>query len=174
MLLLVANNCWTRSFALGYWLLYFSSVYFDSDEKRKPLQVKDCCKWVCMLPYLPLPLLGKVNFVTVSNYIVSNQLIVGSIMVRHMILILVLSLPLRVYYLMRCTHTLFGESLWTALIVQYHILAVSLVFSKIYKICSTGWYVHTFSVLHGVCCLLEIWVARVLKVTVIPTDCPVL
>jgi hypothetical protein len=25
-------------------------------------------------------------------------------MVRHMILILVLSLPLRVYYLMRCTH----------------------------------------------------------------------
>jgi hypothetical protein len=30
-------------------------------------------------------------------------------MVRHMILIIVLSLPLRVYYLMRCTHkTLWG------------------------------------------------------------------
>ena len=39
---------------------------------------------------------------------------------------------------------LFGESLCTALIVQYHILAVSLVFGKICKICSTGWYVHTF------------------------------
>jgi hypothetical protein len=37
---------------------------------------------------------------TVVSYIVSNQLIAGSIMVRHMILILVLSLPLRVYYLM--------------------------------------------------------------------------
>ena len=45
---------------------------------------------------------------TVGNYIVSNQLIAGSIMVRHMILILVLSLPLRVYYLMRCTH----KALW--------------------------------------------------------------
>jgi hypothetical protein len=48
------------------------------------------------------------NFVTVSHYIVSDQLIAGSIMVRHMILILVLSLPLRVYYLMRCTH----NALW--------------------------------------------------------------
>ncbi len=41
---------------------------------------------------------------TVGNYIVSNQVIAGSIMVRHMILILVLSLALRVYDLMRCTH----------------------------------------------------------------------
>jgi hypothetical protein len=101
--LLIANNCWTRSFALGYWLFYFSSV-FDSDEEKNPLQVKDCLKWVCMLPYLPLPLLGTVNFCDVGNYNVSNQLISGSIMVRHMILILILSLPLRVYYLMRCTH----------------------------------------------------------------------
>jgi hypothetical protein len=45
--------------------------------------------------------------VTVGNYIVSNQLIAGSIMVSHMILIIVLSLPLRVYYLMRCTHNAF-------------------------------------------------------------------
>jgi hypothetical protein len=42
--------------------------------------------------------------VTVGSYIVLNQLIAGSIMVRHMKLKLVLSLPLRVYYLMRCTH----------------------------------------------------------------------
>ncbi len=57
-----------------------------------------------MLPYLPLPLLWTVIFVTVSSFIVSNQLIAGSIMVRQMKLILVLSLPSRVYYLMRCTH----------------------------------------------------------------------
>ncbi len=61
-----------------------------------------------MLPYLPLALFGTVNFVTVGNNIVPNQLIAGSIMVRHMILILALSLPLRVYYLMRCTH----DTLW--------------------------------------------------------------
>ncbi len=41
---------------------------------------------------------------TVGNYVVSNQLIAGLIIVRHMILVLVLSLLLRVYYLMRCTH----------------------------------------------------------------------
>ncbi len=104
MMLLIAFNCWTRSFALGYWLFYFSSVFFTRMRKKRPLQVKDYLKWVCMLPYLPLPLLGTVNFVTVGNHIVSNQLIAGSIMVRHMILILVLSLLLRVYYLMRSTH----------------------------------------------------------------------
>ncbi len=41
---------------------------------------------------------------TVGSYIVLNQLIAGSIMVRHMKLLLVLSWLLRVYYLMRCTH----------------------------------------------------------------------
>jgi hypothetical protein len=51
---------------------------------------------------------GQSIFVTVSKYIVSNQLIAGSIMVRHMILEIVLSLPLRVYYLMRCTN----NALW--------------------------------------------------------------
>jgi hypothetical protein len=57
-----------------------------------------------MLPYLPLPFWGQSIFVTVGSYSVSNQLIAGSIMVRHMEFILVSSLPLRVYYLMRCTH----------------------------------------------------------------------
>ncbi len=48
-------------------------------------------------------------------------------------------------------------------------MAVSVVFGKICKICSTGWYVYP-SVLHGLYCLSETLVARVLKVTVIP-DC---
>jgi hypothetical protein len=61
-----------------------------------------------MLLIYPCPYWGQSIFVTVVNYIVSNQLIAGSIMVRHMILILVLSLLLRVYYLMRCTH----NALW--------------------------------------------------------------
>jgi hypothetical protein len=64
-------------------------------------------EYICCLIY-PCPYWGQSIFVTAGNYIVSNQLIAGSIMVRHMILILVLSLPLRVYYLMRCTH----NALW--------------------------------------------------------------
>ncbi len=173
LLLLIANNCWTRSFALVYWLYYFSSG-FDSDGERKPLQEKDCLKCVCMLPYYPCPYWGQSIFVIVSKYIVSNQLIAGSIMVRHMILILVLSLPLRVHYLMRCT----PNALWGVIMNSFDstisCFGCVSIFGKICNICFTGWYVNTFSVLHGICCLLETWVARVLKVIVIPTDCPVL
>jgi hypothetical protein len=64
-------------------------------------------EYVCCLIY-PCPYWGHSIIVTVGSYIVSNQLIAKSIMVRHMKLILVLSLPLKVYYLMRCTH----NALW--------------------------------------------------------------
>ncbi len=47
--------------------------------------------------FLPLSILGTVNFVTIGSCIILNQVVVGSNMVRHMKLILVLSLPLRVY-----------------------------------------------------------------------------
>jgi hypothetical protein len=67
-----------------------------------------------MLLYLPLPLLGTV-YMTVGSYIVSNQLFAGSIMVRHMLLILVLSLPLRVYYLIRCKH----NALWGVIMISF-------------------------------------------------------
>ncbi len=100
VLLLIANNCWTRSFALGYWLFYFSSVFWLM-RKKKTFAGKRLSQ---VSTYVALYTLALSIFVTVGNYIMSNQLIAGSIMVRHMILILVLSLPLRVYYLMRCTH----------------------------------------------------------------------
>ena len=111
-LLLIAKKCWTRSFALGYWLFYFSSV-FDSDEERTPLQVKDCLKWVCMLPYLPLSLLGTVNFRQSVNILCWTICWIKH--GRHMILVLVMSLPLRVYYLMRCTH----NALWWVIMNSY-------------------------------------------------------
>jgi hypothetical protein len=77
-------------------------------RKKNLFQEKDfSSEYVCCLIY-PCPYWGQSIFVTVSKYIVSNQLIAGSNMVRHMILVLVLSLPLRVYYLMRCTH----NALW--------------------------------------------------------------
>ncbi len=162
-LLLIANNCWTRSFALGYWLYYFSSG-FDSDEERKPLQVKDCLKWVCMLLYYPCPYWGQSIFVTVSNYIVSNQLIAGSIMVRHMILILVSSLPLRVYYLMRCcTH----NTLWGVIMNSFdstisYFGCVS-IFGKICKICFVGMLTagcKAFSLANGMGKGTDDWVIR--------------
>jgi hypothetical protein len=120
-LLLIANNCWTRSFALGYWLFSFSSV-LDSDEERTPLQKKDFSSEY-VWPYLPLPLLGTVNFRQSVNILCWTICWIKN--GRHMILVLAMSLPLRVYFLMRCTHNALGESLWTAMIVQYHILAVS-------------------------------------------------
>ncbi len=101
MLLLVAN-CWTRSFALGYWLFYFSSV-FRLRWGKKILTGKRLSQVSMYFAFLPLPVLRTVNDVTVGSFIVSNQLVAGSIMVRHMISIIVLSLPLRVYCLMRST-----------------------------------------------------------------------
>jgi hypothetical protein len=47
--------------------------------------------------FLLLSILGTVNFVTVGSCIILNQVIVGSNMVRHMKLILVLFSFLRVY-----------------------------------------------------------------------------
>jgi hypothetical protein len=46
--------------------------------------------------FLPLSIiLGTVNFVTFGSCIILNQVVVGSNMVRHMKLMLVLSLPLK-------------------------------------------------------------------------------
>ncbi len=59
--------------------------------------------------FLSCPYWGQSIFVTVDSYIVLNQLIAGSIMVRHMKLKLVLSLPLKMYCLMRCTHNALWE-----------------------------------------------------------------
>ncbi len=61
MLLLVANNCWTGSFALGYWLFYFSSV-FDSDEEKKTFTGKTMSQVSMYVAFLPLPVLGTINF----------------------------------------------------------------------------------------------------------------
>ncbi len=71
---------------------------------------------------------------TVGNYIVLNQLVAGLIMVRHMMFILVLSLPLRVYYLMRYTHNALLGVIMNSFDCTLSYLAVSLVFGKICKI----------------------------------------
>ncbi len=85
-------------------------------------------KRVCMLPFYPCPCLGQSIFVTVGSVIVLNQLISGSIMVRHMELILVLSLLLRVYYLMRCTYNALQGVIIISFDSTWPSLAGSLVF----------------------------------------------
>ncbi len=150
MLLLVANNCWTRQFHKD--TDYFISLvfYFDSDGERKPLQVKECLEWVCMLPFYPCLYWGQSIYVTVSRFIVLNQLIAGPIMVRHMKLILVLSLPLRVYYFMRCTH----NALWGVIMTSFdstwpYFWLCLLYLARSARFDVTGWYVYTFPVDHG-------------------------
>ncbi len=122
--------------------------------------------------FLPLPVLGTVNFVTVGSFTISNQLVAGSIMVRHMKWILVLSLPLRVYCLMMLSRDL----LWSALMVNDHTFGCVFCFwqdLQDFDVWLDG-IVLTFPVYHGSNCLCKTWLARVLEVMVIPIDCPML
>ncbi len=66
---------------------------------------------------------------------------------------------------------LFGESLLTVMIVQYHVDCFSCLWQDLQDL--FYWVVYNLSVLHGLCSLSETLVARVLRVTVIP-DCLVL
>ncbi len=61
MLLLIANNCWTRSFALGYWLFYFSSV-FDSDDEQKTFAGKNSSQASMYVALFTLALIGDSQF----------------------------------------------------------------------------------------------------------------
>jgi hypothetical protein len=64
--------------------------------------------------------------------------------------VFVLSLPLRVYYLMRCTH----NALWGVIMNSFdstisYFGCVSCFLARSARFDITGWYIHTFSVLHG-------------------------
>jgi hypothetical protein len=94
--------------------------------------------------------------VTVGSYVVLNQLIVGSIMVRHMRLILVLILPLRVYYLMRCTHiALRGVIMNSFDSTRSYFGCVPCFWQDLQDLTLLDGMCHTFSVPQGFCCLLE-------------------
>ncbi len=111
----VSKNCRSRSFTLGYWLFYFSSVLFWLRQGKKTFTGKRLSQVSVYVACYPCPYWGESIFVTVGSFLMLNQLVAGSIMVRHMKLILVLSLPLRVYYLMRCTH----NTLWGVIMTSF-------------------------------------------------------
>jgi hypothetical protein len=150
--------------------IYFSSV-FDSDEERKPLQEKDfSSEYVCCLiyscPYWGQSILWQsVNILCWTICWIKHE--------RHMTLVLIMSLLLRVYFLIRCTH----NALWWVILNRFD-STISYIWLYLLSMARSARFVllgdlYTFSVLHGLYCLLETWVVRVLKVTVIP-DCPVL
>ncbi len=115
VLLLVANNFWTRSFSLGYWLFYFSSVLFWLRWRKITFAGKRLSQVSMYVAFFyPCHYWGQSIFVTVGSFIMLGQIVAGSIMVRHMKSILVSSLPLRVYYLIRCTH----NALWGVLMTS--------------------------------------------------------
>ncbi len=153
LLLLIANNCWTRLFALGYWLFIF--LVFLTQMRKENL-----CS------YLPLPLLGTVNFWQSVNILCWTICWIKHR--RHMILVLVMSLLLRVYYLLRSTH----NAIWWVIMNSFD-STISYFWLYLLFIARSARFVLlgglcTFSVLHGLYCLSETWVVRVLKVTVIP------
>ncbi len=114
---LLINNCWTRSFALGYWLFYSSSVLFWLRWGKKTFACNRLSQVSMYVAFFTLALIGDSQiFVTVGSFIVSNQLTAGSIMVRPMKSILVLALPLRVYYLLRCTY----NALWGVIMNSFN------------------------------------------------------
>ncbi len=93
---------------------------------------------------------------TVGSYIMSNKFIVGSIMVSHMRLILVLSLPLKVYYLMRCTHNALQGVIMNSIdSIKSCFLCVSCFWQDLQDLALLDGVCYTFLVLHGLCCLLE-------------------
>ncbi len=74
MLLFVANNCWTRSFTLGYWLFYFSSV-FDSDEDKNVYRENILLnEYVCCLS-------------TINHIVVSQPVTIGSCIMLHQVVV---------------------------------------------------------------------------------------
>jgi hypothetical protein len=74
----------------------------------------ECC-------LLPLPVLGQSIFVTVGIFIRSKKIVARSIIVRHMKLILALSLSLRAYCPMMSTHnTLIGVIMTSLVLLHDH------------------------------------------------------
>ncbi len=104
-LLLIANNLLNQVICTRILTI---SLVFWTQMRKENLCRKKISQVSIHVALFTLALIGDCQFfLTVSKYIVLNHLF-GSNMVRHMLLVLVLSLLLRVLYLMRCTH----NALW--------------------------------------------------------------
>ncbi len=75
MLLFVTNNCWTRSFTVGYWFLFYFSSVFWLRWGEKPFKGKIFSQVSMYVAFLSLSILGTVNFVTVGKCITWTNLL---------------------------------------------------------------------------------------------------
>ncbi len=137
----IMDICWTRSYPLGYW-----SVQRFCQNTRLPLSA-----FVC---YLATTSLSFWNFCCST---ISNQLVAGSIIVRHIKSILEPSLPLRVYEPMRSTHNASQGVVMTSFVEHARTYAVSLInlarFAR-FDLWLDG-TLHTFPIHHGVSLSLQ-------------------
>jgi hypothetical protein len=126
----IMDICWTRSYTLGYWSVQRFVKYASAS-----------------LVFLVVTLLPLVSLWSFGRSTISNQLVAGSNIVRHIKLILELSLPLRVYGPIRSTHNAFQGVVMTSFCgTCSHLCCVSYLPGKICKIWyMIGWYVAYFS-----------------------------
>ena len=87
MLLFVTYNSWTRSFTLGYWPFYFSSVYDSNEDKNLCRENILSNEYVCCLSTINHTVDSQL--VTIGSCIMLHQ-VVRSTKVRHMNLFLYL------------------------------------------------------------------------------------
>ena len=160
MLLFVTINCWTRSFTLGYWPLFYFSSIFDSNEDKNLYRENILSnEYVCCL--FTINHILDSQLVTVGSCIILHQVVVRSTKVRHMNCLFTLTvIDLWVSHL---TYSLGSRYNQLSIGVKPYFGCVSCI-GKIYKICfATGWYYVFLSSLSQIRshCLFETWVARV-------------
>jgi hypothetical protein len=146
----------------------YYSLVFLTQMRKENLCGKKISQVSMYVSLFTLALIGDSQFLTASNIL--RWTICWIKHGRQMILVLVTCLILRVYYLMRCTHS----ALWWVIMNSFdstilHFWLWFLFIARFARFVLLGG-IYTFSALHRLCCLSETWVARVPKVTVMP-DC---
>ncbi len=137
MLLFVTNNCWTRSFTLGYWLFSFSCVVDSNEDKNLCRENILSNEYACCLSTINH--IMDSHRVTVGSCIILNQVVAGSTWWGIWTCIILTYKSVSTYE----SHTK------CALVSRYDQLRIIAIpyfgcvscFGKIYKIClMTRWY----------------------------------
>jgi hypothetical protein len=107
LLFLCINNCWARSFTLGHWSSI--SLVFWLRWGKKTLPGKILSHVSMHVAFLPFPMAGRVNLVTVGIYYYLEPACCWITWSQYLYL-----LPLRMYGPMRSTHNALQEVVMTS------------------------------------------------------------
>ena len=126
----IMDICWTRSYTLGYWSV------------QRFVKIKSAS-----LVFLFVTLLPLVSLWSFGSSTISNQLVAGSIIVRHIKSILEPSLPLRVYGPIRSTHNAAQGVVMASLggTWPYFWLCLLFTWQDLQDLIYFGWYVSYLS-----------------------------